>query len=127
MAQTSAPLGRLVTIGGDLWAYSSESTPSLGGTAETIGVIGVNIVLFLLNLYVAILLWGKRRDFQEFFFYQWLAILVWSFAAPVYAAVTVGAPFDNLLDTSSYSELIGTSLWLWYVTKSIRVRNTFVN
>jgi hypothetical protein len=127
LAQSSAPLERLVIIVGNILAWILAPMEPSGATAERFGVVVVNFFLMVLSLYVAILLWRKSKDFQRFFFYQWIAILAWSVAAPLYAAATVGVPFDKLLDSHDFSELLGASIWLWYVTRSVRVRNTFVN
>jgi hypothetical protein len=79
---------------------------------------------------VVVAMFQKRRSFPKLFFYEWIAgmgavLLDW-----VLVSVLLDTPLDQVIDAKSLGQAIGGSvgggLWVWYVTQSIRVRNTFV-
>ena len=104
-----------------------QTDPGLGGLIqfEAIG----NIVLLALSLYLAFLFFSKNRQFPKWFIGITLGTLGFI------AIDTLSAPL--LTDQLSYSEpahfkdlvqtAIGAAIWIPYMLKSRRVKNTFVN
>lgn len=104
-----------------------QTDPGLGGLIqfEAIG----NIVLLALSLFLAFLFFSKKKQFPKWFIGITLGTLGFI------AIDTLSAPL--LTDALSYSEpahfkdlvqtAIGAAIWIPYMLKSRRVKNTFVN
>jgi cytosine/uracil/thiamine/allantoin permease len=89
--------------------------------------------LFLFFVYTTILLFRKSRRFPRFFIWQFVAVIFTPFVAILWVAATVGAvAADAALNMSTkevgqiIEAVIGAAIWIPYVLRSRRVRNTFV-
>lgn len=85
----------------------------------------------LLLIYTAFLFFSKSRQFPATFIVSCVAGLLQPLVLGLWLAVTTGAnmfAYVTGAETGSYlSSLAGCVIWIAYVIRSVRVRNTFVH
>lgn len=95
-----------------------------------IGEAALNFALMALQVVVLWFMFKKDRIFPKLFFYQWIAIPVALVLDIAFVSTVLGVGVNQLLTAEivapSVFATIVTGLWVWYVSKSVRVRNTFI-
>lgn len=99
------------------------------------GEAALNGVLFLVFVYTAVLFFRRSRLFPKFFIWQFVLSLSAPLVATLWAGFTIsmatGQPMSELMsfDTQEISQMIAVvvtaAIWIPYILKSRRVRNTF--
>ena len=71
----------------------------------------------------------RSPRFKQWFLYQWIAIPVVFALDAVWTSTILGAPMSQVLTREALATPIAgfvlTGIWVAYVYKSVRVRNTF--
>jgi hypothetical protein len=129
--QTFAPLRTLASISDSADGYRqllSSSVPN--GSLMVYLEIGLLGCFTAFQIAVTVTMFQRRRSFPKLFFYQWITgmgaiLLDW-----VLVSVLLDLPLDQVVGAGSLGQAIGGSIaagiWVWYVTQSKRVQNTFV-
>lgn len=112
----------------ETWAeYSSVD----GGKVVIAGEAVITATLVILQVVVVWFMLKKDRLFPTLFFYQWIAIPVAFVLDIALVSAVLGVGVKQLLTAEivspSVAAFIVTGLWMWYVSKSVRVRNTFID
>jgi len=94
--------------------------------------IGYAIIIDGLLFYLVYLFYGKNSTFPPLYIKLVFAVLILSlvdifFASLVFPELTVGELFDTETLKGIFQTLIAICIWVPYMKKSIRVKNTFVN
>ena len=91
----------------------------------------ITATLVILQVVVVWFMLKKDRLFPTLFFYQWIAIPVAFVLDIALVSAVLGVGVKQLLTAEivspSVAAFIVTGLWMWYVSKSVRVRNTFID
>lgn len=96
-----------------------------------IGAVAIEGLLLLFLIYTAFLFFSKSRRFPVTFIASCIAGLIEPLVLAVWVAVTTGV--DTLTHVTSsmtvhyLASVVGCIVWIAYVVRSVRVRNTFVH
>jgi hypothetical protein len=112
----------IVTMPDALALALSFDPPSL-----SINLIGVLIFWALLPLIPLALLLMRSRYFPIAFIIVSVAGAVFGFASPLIEAIDYSLDTGALASVNTLLPAAWTAGWSWYMLKSVRVRNTFVN
>jgi hypothetical protein len=127
-----SPIRTLSVLANELDGYTklkaAYSIPNIE-TAETVEFVLI-LALVMFQVLVAIMFFQKKRYFPFWYFWQWVATLCVSLAVIVLPPVIVGAPWQAGFTPEALGPLIAVllvgAIWVTYVFRSVRVRNTFV-
>lgn len=96
-----------------------------------IGAVAIESALLLLLIYTAFLFFSKSRRFPVTFIVSCVAGLIEPLALAVWLAVATGGDMLAYVTSSVtvhyLASVVGCVLWIAYVVRSVRVRNTFVH
>lgn len=96
-----------------------------------IGAIAIEGGLLLLLIYTAFLFFSKSRRFPVTFIVSCIAGLIEPLLLAAWLAVTTGSDMLAYVTSSVtvhyLASVVGCVLWIAYVVRSVRVRNTFVH
>ncbi|MBP2445844.1 DUF2569 family protein [Rhizobium leguminosarum] len=123
-------LGTLAEAANSMGTYARYSSVE-GGQLVFVGEAVLSFALVVLQAVVVWFMLKKDRIFPRLFFYQWIAIPVAFLLDVALVSAVLGVGVDQFLTTEvvvpSVAMFIATGLWVWYVSKSVRVRNTFIH
>jgi uncharacterized membrane protein len=131
--QTIGPLVMLADLVKDVDQFDtllkSSSLPNLA-LAEKLEV-GLMLCLAAYQVAVAVAMYRKKSYFPTLFLWQWIAVLLVS-ASDLFAPFWMtGLTMPQDVATQALGNLgailVGEGIWVLYVFRSVRVRNTFVN
>ncbi|MBY5442305.1 DUF2569 family protein [Rhizobium leguminosarum] len=130
IAEVLGLLRILAAVANSMKTYAENS--SSGGSQLVLGGEAVlNLALVILQVVVVWFMFKKDRLFPRLFFYQWIAIPVAFVLDIALVSAVLGVGVNQLLTAEvvgpSVAAFIATGLWMWYVSKSVRVRNTFIH
>lgn len=129
VAQTLAPLITVVQF----WTTALQYGPVLdrpGGTIVVTGEVFLNIALLAIEITSLVLMYRMSRRFPNWFTAQCVArslspVLDWLLVWWIF-----DIPIDRLVEDgdarTAYNIIIGSVVWVIYIHRSVRVRNTFV-
>ncbi|SCB84117.1 DUF2569 family protein [Gilliamella intestini] len=115
----------------DVWTqlldpYSKMHTIHLG--LFILGDMGLNCLLLLLNAYIIFLYFTKSYKFPNFFIIFSSSFIVFKLIERCwYLFIILPFEFEFSFIKDIVIAIIYTSIWIAYVLKSVRVKNTFVN
>ena len=132
VGQTLAPLRSLDGLRQEIDAYSSirstYAVPNINLAEGTEVVLVLAMVVF--SIVVAVLMYRKKTYFPTLFLWQWIFALVVSVGNLVVPALLMGIPLNEMMNTQAVGSILAVAivggLWVLYVFRSVRVRNTFV-
>jgi hypothetical protein len=123
-------LKTMATVANSIQTWAEYS--SVGGGKVVIG--GEAVITFAFVILQVVVIWfmlKKHRLFPKLFFYQWIAIPVAFVLDVALVSAVLGVGVHQLLTpevvSPSVAAFVVTGLWVWYVSKSVRVRNTFIH
>jgi hypothetical protein len=130
MGIVPAPLFLIIRIALDWGKY--EELLSLPGGLLAVSVEAViNVVCFVLLMAAAILMLRKSKKFPKLFFYLWLALPIMDIVDALLFIIVLNTEpryifTADAIATTAVSFVI-TGLWVLYLNKSVRARNTFIH
>lgn len=128
IGQTLSPLRTLADFANSADGYQQLMTLSNGPLA-VYGEVALNLAFLALQLVVFVSMLRRSRRFPQLFLLQWLAIPVVFVLDTIWIASILGIPVNRVLADDALvapmASFVGTGIWVAYVYKSIRVRNTF--
>lgn len=125
---TIAPLRTLSEISKNVESYGQlMAIPN--GPATVYVEVGLFLALLVLQVIVAVALYKKKRTFPRLYMYQWIAapviVLIDVLAISYFLKVAPG----DLLTVDAVVPVLASfafgAIWVWYLSASVRVRNTF--
>ncbi|MBY3220298.1 DUF2569 family protein [Rhizobium laguerreae] len=129
IAEVLGLLRALANVANSIENYTEYN--SIGGSQLVIvGEAVLSLALVMLQAVVVWFMFKKDRLFPRLFFYQWIAIAVAFVLDVALVSAVLGVGVSQFLTAEvvgpSVAAFIITGLWVWYVSKSLRVRNTFI-
>ena len=128
IGQTMAPVRTLVELTRSAALYERFSVLP-NGRLVAYGEASVMLAFTALEVCVTISMFRKSSLFQKLFFYQWVALIGYQVVDVLLVSAALGIPVTRILARGSLGQAVAgfvvTGLWVWYVHKSVRVRNTF--
>jgi hypothetical protein len=127
IGQTFAPLytlGEMANSSGEIKAahVTYRGTPTFFLNLFLAGFLVLEIV-------VAVKMHRRRKDFPSLFQFQWVTAILLSAATVAIFSSVLGMPIDAKVNaeliTSIAIDVVIGGLWVLYVRRSVRVRNTF--
>jgi hypothetical protein len=129
IGQLLAPLRTLAGTMKSMDTYAQLNSVA-GGHLVANGEMALNLASMGLQVAVVWLMFKKSRLFPRLFFYQWLSIPVVLVVDILLVSVVLKIGINELLTDTvvapSLGAFLGTGLWMLYLSKSVRVRNTFI-
>jgi hypothetical protein len=121
-------LRNLAELGSSGEAYSQlMGLPN--GALATYGEVALSLAFLALQIVVFVSRLRRSHRFKQLFFYQWVAIPIVFVLDTVWISALLGVPVGQVLSADSLGAAVGsfvvTGIWVAYVYKSVRVRNTF--
>ena len=128
IGQALSPLRTLADFANSADGYQRLMTLSNGPLA-VYGEVALNLGFLALQLIVLVSMLRRSLRFPQLFLLQWLAIPVVFVLDTIWIALILGVPVNQVLAgdalVAPIASFVGTGIWVAYVYKSIRVRNTF--
>jgi hypothetical protein len=128
IGQALSLLGALVALGSSSDGYQQLMTLP-NGTLAVYGEVALLLAFLVLQVVVFVAMLRRSYRFKQLFLYQWFAIPIVFVLDTTWVSAVLGVPVSqvlagNALVTPVVSFLL-TGIWVAYVYKSVRVRNTF--
>ena len=129
IGQVLGPLRTLVSLG---TTYSSQDVQlALNKLPVTMyGTLSIDILSFLFVVATAIAFFAQKRIFKTMFTIEVFGVLLVYPITYAWVSATSGIPVNQLLSADDLGKAIGAFLvgliWVAYVWRSKRVRNTFI-
>ncbi len=127
-----SPMRTLALLQEEMEAYAKlEATYSVPNI-ETAKIVEVVLLLAIVvfQAIVAIMFFQKKRYFPIWYFWQWVATFIVSGAILIFPPLIVGLPWQTGFTPEAIGGLIAIlvvgAIWVTYVFRSVRVKNTFV-
>jgi hypothetical protein len=132
VGQTLAPLRTLSVIAQSVDGYRALQDSSIpNATLAIYAEVGLIICFTAFQLFIIVSMYRKRRFFPELFYSQWVAAMGVPIADWILTSALLHIPLDSLVTAKDIAGVLGAGLlggiWVWYVARSVRVRNTFTN
>ncbi|TIU29904.1 MAG: DUF2569 family protein [Mesorhizobium sp.] len=128
IGQTLAPFRTLAELFSSSEGYRQLMTLPNGPLAVC-GEIVLLLGFTLLQLVVLVAMLRRSPRFKQLFLYQWIAIPFVFALDAAWTSTILGAPISQVLAGDALAAPIAgfvlTGIWVAYVFKSVRVRNTF--
>ncbi|MER9299037.1 DUF2569 family protein [Mesorhizobium sp. M0621] len=128
IGQALSPLRTLADFANSADGYQQLMTLSNGPLA-VYGEVALNLAFLALQLVVLVSMLRRSHRFPQLFLLQWLAIPVVFVLDTIWVASVLGVPVSQVLVGNALAahivSFVLTGLWVAYVYKSVRVRNTF--
>lgn len=126
--QALSPLRTLADLANSAEGYRQLMTQPNGAVAAY-GEIALNLAFLALQATVLVSMLRRDYRFPRLFLYQWLAIPLLSILDTLWISSIMGVPASQVLVGQALAGLLAsfvvTGLWVAYVYRSVRVRNTF--
>ncbi|RWD98376.1 DUF2569 family protein [Mesorhizobium sp.] len=117
---------------GELFSSSEgyqQLMPLANGPLAVCGEIVLLLAFAVLQVVVLFAMLRRSPSFKRLFLYQWIAIPVVFILDAVWTSTVLGVPMSQVLARDALvapiASFVVTGIWVAYVYKSVRVRNTF--
>ncbi|KUM28415.1 hypothetical protein AU467_11285 [Mesorhizobium loti] len=128
IGQCLAPFRTLADLYSSSEGYR-QLMPLPNGPLAVCGEIVLSLGFTLLQLIVLVAMLRRSPRFKQLFLYQWIAIPFVFALDAVWSSAILGAPISQVLAgealVAPIAAFVLTGIWVAYVYKSVRVRNTF--
>jgi Na+/phosphate symporter len=128
IGQALSPLRTLAELGNSVEGYQQLMTVTNGALA-VYGEIALLLAFLVFQVVVLVSMLRRSRRFPQLFLCQWFAIPVVFILDTVWISTILGVPVNQVLAgdalVTPIASFVVTGVWVAYVHKSIRVRNTF--
>ncbi|RWM15389.1 MAG: DUF2569 domain-containing protein [Mesorhizobium sp.] len=128
IVQALTSLGTLAAFGSSSDSYKRlMALPN--GTLAVYGEVALLLAFLVLQVVVFVAMLRRSYRFKQLFLYQWFAIPIVFVLDTVWISAVLGIPVSQVLTGNALIAPIVsfalTGIWVAYVYKSVRVRNTF--
>lgn len=128
IGQALSSLRSLITLVASAEDYQKLMTLPNGALA-TYGEVALLVAFLALQVAVLVAMLRRSYRFKQLFLCQWIAIPVLFLLDTVWISAVLGVPVSQVLTGNALAtpivSFVLTGIWLAYVYKSVRVRNTF--
>ncbi|MFD1983281.1 DUF2569 family protein [Mesorhizobium newzealandense] len=128
IGQTLSPLRTLATLGSSRDGYNQLMLVP-NGPMVVYGEVALLLAFLVLQLVVLVAMLRRSLRFKQLFLIQWLAIPVVFILDAIWISTGLGVPVGQVVTGHALAapivSFVLTGLWVAYVYKSVRVRNTF--
>lgn len=128
IGQALSPLRTLAALGSSSDGYNQLMLVP-NGPMVVYGEIALLLAFLVLQLVVLVAMLRRSRRFKQLFLIQWLAIPVVFILDAAWVSTALGVPVRQVVTGDALAvptvSFVLTGLWVAYVYKSVRVRNTF--
>ena len=100
------------------------------GTFLIIFEVALNVGYLALQIWVLVVMFGRRTSFPMWFTWLWAAALFLPVLDLLVIMAVTKLPPDQIVDAATVKSFAGAlvmGLWVWYMHVSVRVKNTFTN
>ncbi|MBX5045362.1 DUF2569 family protein [Rhizobium lentis] len=129
IAEVVGLLKTLGAVANSIETYAEYN--SAGSQVVILGEAALNFAFMALQVVVIWFMFKKDRIFPKLFFFQWVAIPATFALDVVFVSAVLRVSVSQLMTAEvvapSVTAFIVAGLWVWYVSKSVRVRNTFIH
>ena len=130
IGQTLAPLRTLNVLAQSADGYRALQDSSIpNATLAIYAEVGLFICFAAFQVFIIVSMYRRRRFFPELFYSQWVAAMGVPIADWILTSTLLHIPLDSLVTVKDIAGVLGAGLlggiWVWYVARSVRVRNTF--
>lgn len=126
--QAFSPIRTLVSLGSSSEGYRQLMTLP-NGTLAVYGEVALLLAFVVFQVVVLVAMLRRSYRFTQLFLYQWFVIPVVFLLNTVWTSAVLGIPVSQVLTGNALIAPIVsfalTGIWVAYVYKSVRVRNTF--
>jgi len=133
LVMLSQILAPVITIG-FFWRdslYYSRILDMPGGTVAACGGVFLNIFVLAIQITTLVLMYRTSRLFPHWFTFQGCVMAVHAVAYWLFLSWSLNIQFDRLVEPedakAAYSVIVSVVIWIIYIHRSVRVRNTFVD
>ncbi|UVK36819.1 DUF2569 domain-containing protein [Mesorhizobium sp. AR10] len=128
IGQALSPLRTLATLGTSSEGYQQLMTLP-NGTLAVYGEVALLLVFLVLQVVVFVAMLRRSYRFKQLFVVQWFAIPVVFLLDTFWISAVLGVPVNQVLAGDALMapivSFVLTGIWVAYVYRSARVRNTF--
>lgn len=128
IGQAMAPLRTLATLGSSSDGYNQLMLVP-NGPMVVYGEVGLVLAFLVLQVVVLVAMLRRSTWFKQLFLTQWLAIPVVFILDAIWVSTVFGVPVGQVVTgealATSITSFVLIGLWVAYVYRSVRVRNTF--
>ncbi|CAN7572063.1 DUF2569 family protein [Mesorhizobium sp. LjRoot246] len=128
IGQTLSPLRTLAELGSSSDGYSQLMLVP-NGPMVVYGEVALLLAFMVLQLVVLVAMLRRSPWFKQLFLIQWLAIPVVFILDAIWVSTALGVSVGQVVAGEALAapivSFVLTGLWVAYVYKSVRVRNTF--
>jgi hypothetical protein len=127
LGQTLSPLVLLtqMLMGPDIGLLSNPALPS-NLMPLIVFEVGMNVCLIAFHVFVMIVMYRRKRSFPNLYRWQFYIFTAALLADLLMISDALKLPITAVIQSRDIGMFIGMALWTWYVSVSVRVRNTFV-
>ena len=129
IGQCLNPVWTLMTLAGQIDGYKALSSMP-GGIVAVAGEVFLDVAVAALQIYVLVAMFRRSASFPKLYRYQWLAMIASQIIDWFWVVALMGIPLTKVAGFAQISGLVivtfGMGIWVWYVSVSRRVRNTFI-
>ncbi|RRI00872.1 DUF2569 family protein [Mesorhizobium tamadayense] len=124
-------LSRLRTLAelGSSWQGYQQLMLLPNGPLAVYGEIALSLTFVVLQVLVLVAMLRRSPRYKQLFLYQWVAIPLVAILDVLWVSTILGVPMSRVLAGDTVATpvvaFILTGIWVAYVHKSVRVRNTF--
>lgn len=128
IGQALSPLRTLAALANSADGYQ-QLMPLSNGPLAVYGEVALTLAFLVLQLVVLVAMLRRSHRFPRLFLCQWFAIPVVFILDTVWTSTILGVPVNQVLAgdalVAPIASFVATGIWVAYVYKSARVRNTF--
>lgn len=128
IGQALSPLRTLADLANSVEGYQQLMTLS-NGPLVVYGDVAFNLAFLALQLVVLVSMLRRSHRFPQLFLSQWFAIPVVFILDTIWISSILGVPVNQVFAgdalVAPIAAFVVTGIWVAYVYRSVRVRNTF--
>ncbi|UVK45159.1 DUF2569 domain-containing protein [Mesorhizobium sp. AR07] len=128
IGQALSPLRTLAELGSSSEGYNQLMLVP-NGPMVVYGEVALLLAFLVLQLVVLVAMLRRSRRFKQLFLIQWLAIPVVLILDAAWVSTVLEVPVEQVVTgdalAASIASFVLAGLWVAYVYRSVRVRNTF--
>jgi len=130
IGQTLSPIYALTTLAQN-WKMREQFAAIPNGLVVYYGENTLTVAMLALEVVTIFAMYSKSYLFPRLFLIQWIALLVYIILDVVLVSAVFSIPAGSLFSGDEMGKTIGSIIagfiWVLYMFKSKRVKNTFVN